>query len=137
MDVASHGAGRLLAIACQEGFDNGEVLAGLFGQPVVIVARLIAFPGQVAEGAEEDLQPAEFLGQEGIAAGVGDQVVQPAIHRPRLFEESRRTALERHEPFQLGRQPVQGRQVDPAARGARRFTFERTPHVANLADFVS
>ena len=36
-------------------------------------------PGDVAEGAEQDLQPAQFLGQEGVAARGGDQVVQPAI----------------------------------------------------------
>jgi hypothetical protein len=96
VDVAGHGARGLFAIAGQERFDDCQVLAGFLGQSVIIISRLIAFPRQVAEGAKEDLQPADFFGQEGIAAGLGDQIVQSAIDRASLLEKSRRAAFEGH-----------------------------------------
>ena len=63
---------------------------GLLGQAVVVVAGGVVLPGHVAEDAEQRLEPADFLAQEGVAARVGDQVVQPAVHGAGLGDVARR-----------------------------------------------
>ena len=57
-----------------------------------IVAGSVALPGDIAEGAEQGLQPADLLGQERIAARIGDQVVQPAVDDAGLLDEARSRA---------------------------------------------
>ena len=55
--------------------DDGEVLAGLVRHATMIVVRFVVRVGQIAERAKQDLEPTEFLGEEGIAAGGSDQIV--------------------------------------------------------------
>src|SRR5947199_10621583 len=71
-DVPGHGAGGGPGVAGEQGLDDGEVFAGLLAQAVEVVAGLVVGPGHVAEGAEEGLEAADFLGEERVPAGVGD-----------------------------------------------------------------
>ena len=80
--MSGHGPAALPGVAGQQRLDDGQVLAGLLGEPAIVVAGLVVLPGDVAEGPEQDLQPAQLLGQERVAARLGDQVVQPAVERP-------------------------------------------------------
>ena len=65
----------------QQRLDDGQMLAGLGGQAMIVVARFRVVPGRVAEGPEQDLQAAELVDQERVPAPAGDQVVQPAVER--------------------------------------------------------
>ena len=69
---------------------------------MVIVARFIVFPRHIAEHPEQVLQPADLLRQKIVAAGVGDQVVQPAVHRTCLRDETRRRPHPHREREWLG-----------------------------------
>ena len=54
-----------LRVAGQQGLDDRQVLAGLLGQPAVVVAGLVVLPGDVAEGAEQESSagPARWPGR--------------------------------------------------------------------------
>src|SRR5262249_3812561 len=66
INVPAHGPGGRLAVAGQQALDDGQVLVGLLGQAVEVVAGLVLLPGDVAERPEQDLQPAQLLRQEGV-----------------------------------------------------------------------
>src|SRR5262249_51519663 len=124
-NVPSHGAGGLASIAGQEGFDDGQVLVGLLGEAVGGIAGLILFPGNIPEGSEEDLQSADFLGQQGIAARFGDEIVQPAIEGAGLCDEAAAGSCAGGlEPAEVFGESMQGSEVDAAAGAAGGGTFE-------------
>jgi hypothetical protein len=85
--VSGHGEGGGAGVASDQRLDDGQVLAGLLGQAAVVVAGLMLGVRHIAEGAEKDLQTSQFLGQEGVAARSGDQVVQPAIDDAGVVDE--------------------------------------------------
>jgi len=78
-------AGGGPAVPLQQGLDDGEMFVGLLGEAVEVVAGLVLFPGHVTEGPKEDFQPADLVGQEGVAARVGGQVVQRAVRERALI----------------------------------------------------
>src|SRR5262249_8394060 len=88
-DVASHGASGRAGVPLPQRLDDREVLVRLLVQPAKIVAFLVTLPGNVAERAEQRLEPAELLGKEVVAARGGNQVVQPAIDSAGLLDEAR------------------------------------------------
>ena len=111
---------------------------GFLGQPVKIVAGLVAFPGDIAEGPEQRLQPADLLGQKGVAARVGDQVVQPAVDRAGLLDEARAGArpLARSSAAESSaRACSSARSMRPQAV-ARRLALQGAADLADLADLV-
>ena len=101
---------------------------------MIIGTGLVVFPGYVAKRAKEDFQPAQFLGQEHVAARLGDQVVQPAIESAGLLNEAPLGArFHGAETSQFQGQILQLGQVDAPACRAHRLAFQRPPHLANLA----
>ena len=132
-----HGAGCVVRLPVEEGLYNREMLDGFLGQTVIVVAGAVVLPGHVAEGPEEDLEAGDFLGEKDIAAGGGDQIVQPAIDRPRLLDEGRAgRGLERHQSFEIGGESVQLGQVDLSTGAASGGTFQDTADGADLADIA-
>jgi len=94
-------------------------------------------PGHVAEGPEQRLEPADLLGQEGVAARFGDQVVQPAVQGPGLLDEPvGGPRLRGHQPREAGRQGVQRTRVDAAAGRAGGLTLQDAADLADLVDLV-
>src|SRR5436190_20455095 len=67
-DVAGHRLRGRARVAGEQPLDNGEVLTGLLSQAVSVVASAVVFPGDIAESAEQDLEPAQFLAEECVAA---------------------------------------------------------------------
>ena len=132
-----HRLRRLLAVSGDQAFNDCEVLARLFAEPVIIVPAPVVLPREVAEGAEKDLEPAEFLGEERIAAACGDGVMEPAINVPGRVDKSRQEGVVRpHQPAQVGLQTFEDSRVDPPARATHRLTFKRAADVADFADLV-
>ena len=43
----------------------------LFTKPMEVVSRLIMFPRNITKSTEQNLQTAQLLGQESVAAGIG------------------------------------------------------------------
>jgi hypothetical protein len=82
--VAGHRPARFPRVSGQQCLDNGQVLPGFLGQPVIIIAGLVVLPGHVPEGPKKNLQAAQLLGQEGIVARVSDQIVKAAVQVPGL-----------------------------------------------------
>ena len=132
-----HGLAGRLAVAGQQRLDDGQMLVGFFGEPVEIVARLVAFPGDIAEGPEQRLEPSDLLGQKDVAARFGDQVVQPAIDGAGLLDEARAGARPScdHPPQSLG-QSVQFGEIDAATSGTRCLALQSAANLADLADLV-
>src|SRR5262249_53065419 len=137
VNVASHGAGRFPWLLRQQGLDDGEVFAGLFGKPMVIIAGLIALPGHVAESAKEDFQATDFFGQEDVGARIGDEVVKPTVNPSGLVDKTRRTAAQRHQSSQLGSQTVEFSKAYPAARRARGLALQNAAHLTDFAHLTA
>ncbi len=135
--MAGHGAGGRPGVAGQQRLDDGQVLAAFLGEAVAVVAGLVALPGDVAEGAEEGLEPAQLLAQKGVAAGVGNEVVQPAVHGAGLGDESGGLPpADGLESLEVHCQGVQLGQLDPPAGGAGGLALEDPADLADLADLV-
>src|SRR5437660_304313 len=56
-DMPRHGPGGFPGVAVEQGPDDGQVLARLLAQSLIVVAGRVPLPGHVAEGAEQRLQP--------------------------------------------------------------------------------
>lgn len=93
-------------------------------------------PGQVAKRPEEDGEPAQFLGEEVVAARGGDQVVELAVDGAGLLDELLGRAKRGDvEPPEVGDQRGQPSGVDPPASGPGGGALEEAADLVNLADF--
>ena len=91
-------------------------------------------PGHVTEGPEQDLEAAQLRGQERVAAGVGDLVVEPAIDGPRPLDKARGgLVVVDQQLFEIGSQRMQPSQLDAATSQADGGAFQ---DFADLADFL-
>ena len=77
--MLGHRSACFLGIADTQGLDNRQMFAGLLSEPAIIVSGFVVFPGHVAEGPEQHLQAANFLGQKRIATRFGNGIVQPGV----------------------------------------------------------
>ncbi len=132
-----HGAGGQFRLAGEQGLDNRQVLVRFFREPLIVVPFFIVLPGQVAKGPEENLQPADLLGEESVAARLGDQVVQSAVDGTGLRNEARAEPILRsHQAFEIGRDVLESAGINAPAGGAGRFALQGLAHLADLANFA-
>lgn len=132
--MVGHGPGGTASVGGEECLDDGQMFLRFFMQAAVIIARFLALPGDVAERAEEGLEPAEFLSEKGIAARRGDEVVQAVIKGSGPGDEiGTRRRTETTQPAQVVGESMQFGQVDPPAGVAGSGAFEDS---ADLTDFL-
>lgn len=136
--MSGHGEGGDVRVACQESLDDGQVLAGLVGKATVVVACLVADVGDVAEGAKQDLQSPQFLGQELVATGMGDEVVQAGVYLASFLDEGGNAGGGPGlEPAQVVGNRVEIAEFDAATGVPGGLAFEEAANLANFADLTS
>src|ERR1043166_6299295 len=86
-NMRRHRLCRRLAVAFQERFDDGKMLVPFLGDTMVVVALLVVLPGDISEGAEQRLEPAQLIGEIRVATRVGNEIVQAAIKNASLLDE--------------------------------------------------
>src|SRR5262249_1580053 len=95
-----------------------QVFAGLNVLAEIVAQRTFLCVGAVTEGPIQELQPVEFVQQKGVAATLGDQVVQSIVQRMGVGDQPVAVVRNRaDEPAELGRQLVQLVLADPSAGG--------------------
>jgi len=66
--------------------NDRQVFSRLFQQSLP-QGRSHDLPCGVADGAKQQLQAIEFIHQQGVPAGIGDQVMQAIVEQSRLVDE--------------------------------------------------